>query len=167
MLFMLHLVGVAVYYDVRYRRIPNGLIVVGLLMGLVYQVRHFRLAGLAAYGAGVLFPVAVLGFLYYFRMMGAGDIKLLSVIGGFLGPFQGFLCIIYTFLIGGAIAVALLFKRRIFFKRIHYFRDYVFQYLQTRQWSPYMQPKDEEGSLYFSIPVFISLFCFWGVFIDK
>ena len=162
MLFLVHLVGAVVYYDIRYRRIPNGLIVVGLLMGLVYQVRHFRLTGLAVYGAGVFLPVAVLGFLYYFRMIGAGDIKLLSVIGGFLGPFHGFLCIICTFLIGGVLAVVLLFKRRIFLKRILYFQNYVYQYLQTRQWSPYMRSKDEAGSFYFSVPVFISLLCFFG-----
>ena len=162
MLFLLHLAGAAVYFDVRYQRIPNGLIITGLLLGLVYQISHYRLAGLAAYGAGVLLPVAVLGFLFYFRMMGAGDIKLFSVIGGFLGPVDGLLCIVYTFLFGSVIAVVLLFKRRIFFKRILYFQTYLSKYFQTNRWSPYMQQEDREGRFYFSIPVFLGLLCYLG-----
>ena len=162
MLFLLHLSGAAVYYDVRYQRIPNGLIITGLLLGFVYQISRLQLMGLAVFGAGIVLPVVLLSFLYYFRMMGAGDIKLLAMIGGFLGPADGLLCIFYTFLFGGVIAVGLLFKRRIFIKRILYFQMYVIQYLQTGQWCPYIRQEDRECCFCFSIPVFLSLTAYLG-----
>lgn len=162
MLLLLHLAGAAVYYDLRYQRIPNRLIVAGLFLGLLYQIDHSRWMGLIEYSAGVVLPVAVLFILLYFRMMGAGDIKLLSVIGGFLGPMNGLRCIIYTFLFGSIIAVVLLIKRRNLYSRLCYFKTYLFQYLKSKQWSPYMQQEDRDSHFYFSVPVFLSLLCFLG-----
>lgn len=162
MIFLLHLTGAAVFFDVRYQRIPNGCIVAGLLGGLAYQWIYFRAAGLALYMMGILLPVIVLGILFYFRMIGAGDVKLLSVIGGFLGPMDGFWCMIYAFLIGGMISAILLIKRRNFYSRFFYFKTYFSQFLETKQWKPYMRAEDEDSHLYFSIPIFLSLLCRMG-----
>lgn len=162
MLLLVHLTGAAVYYDLRYKRIPNGFIVTGLLLGFFYQVSHFQWRGLINYGAGVVLPVLILGILFYFRMMGAGDIKLLSVIGGFLGPKSGLRCILYTFLFGSVLSVILLIKRRNLFSRFLYFKMYLFQYLNSKQWSPYMQLRDSDSDFCFTVPVFLSLLCFLG-----
>ena len=159
MIFLLHLIGTAVFYDVMYQKIPNEWIAAGLLCGLAYQISSFHWAGLAMYAAGVFVPVVVLSILYYFRMMGAGDIKLLGVIGGFLGPADGFRCMIYTFLFGGVISAILLIKRRNLFARLFYFKTYFSRYLETKQWSPYMRAEDKDSQMYFSIPVFFSLLC--------
>lgn len=161
-LLLLHLTGAAVYFDLREQRIPNGLILTGLLLGMVDQFQRSLWKGLVTYGAGIFVPVLMLGALYYFRMIGAGDIKLLSVIGGFLGPYNGFLCVIYTFLIGSVIATVLLIKRQNLISRFIYFKTYVFQYLQTKEWRPYIQKEDRDSQFYFSIPVLLSLLCYIG-----
>lgn len=162
MLLLLHLAGAAVFFDILYQKIPNRLIMAGLIMGLLYQIRHSGISGFLIYGAGAILPVMILGILYFFRMMGAGDIKLLCVMGSFLGPVTGFLCILYTFLIGGVISAVLLLKRQILIRRITYFQNYVTRYLQTKQWSPYMEKDDRDSQFYFSIPVFLSLLCHLG-----
>ncbi len=42
---------------------------------------------------GLLVPILILGILFIFRMLGAGDIKLLSVIGSMIGPTKILNCI--------------------------------------------------------------------------
>lgn len=162
MLLLLHLAGAAVFFDILYQKIPNGLIFTGLSLGFVYQICHLGLPGVLLFIAGAVLPVILLGSLYYFRMMGAGDIKLLCVAGSFLGPVTGFLCILYTFLIGGILSAVLLLKRQNLIRRIVYFQNYIFEYLQTKQWSPYMDRTDRDSHLCFSIPVFLSLLCHMG-----
>lgn len=162
MLLLLHLAGAAVYFDILYQRIPNCLIIVGLILGLICQISCYGIFGFLLFCAGAVLPVMILGILFYFRMMGAGDIKLLCVTGSFLGPITGLLCIFYTFLIGGILSAVLLHKRHKFICRIVYFQNYVTQYLRTKQWTPYMDKQDRDSHLCFSIPVFVSLLCHFG-----
>lgn len=160
--FLLHLTGGAVLWDLKYRKIPNGWIVTGLLCGLWQQIYDHGWTGAGIYFSGVLIPLIFPGFLYYFRMIGAGDIKLLCVIGGYLGPERVLWCIVYTILFGGLISAVLIFKRKNLFKRIYYFKTYLSRILETRQWNPYRIPKDEDGIFCFSIPVFIGMVCVLG-----
>lgn len=162
MAFLLHLTGVAVLWDLKYRKIPNGLIAVGLLCGFWQQVYDSGLPGVGIYFSGVFLPIVFPGALYYFRMIGAGDIKLLCVIGGYLGPGRVLWCVVYTFLSGGVISAILIFKRKNLFKRFFYFITYLSQFLETRQWKSYRIPGDEDSSFCFSLPVFIGMVCVLG-----
>ncbi len=55
-----------------------------------------------------LFPAAVLLPLFVLRLLGAGDIKLLMVLGLFMGFPAVWQCILRTFLAGGVISLVLL-----------------------------------------------------------
>ena len=69
-------------------------------------------SSLGSWICGLLVPILILGILFIFRMLGAGDIKLLSVIGSMIGPTKILNCISYSFLIGAVISAALIdFKR--------------------------------------------------------
>lgn len=149
-------------WDLRDHKIPNGLIAVGLLCGLWQQMYDFGWAGVGIYLSGVLLPMIFPGCLYYFRMIGAGDIKLLCVAGGYLGPVQTLWCIIYTFLFGGLFSAILIFKRKNLVKRFFYFKTYLSQFLETRQWRPYRKPEDEDGTFCFSLPVMLGVICVLG-----
>lgn len=79
------LLGIAAMIDVRERRIPNWLVGAGVLLGSLFHVLGaqgmgiaFALSGLAV-GLVALFPLYALG------VMGAGDVKLMGMIGAFLG----------------------------------------------------------------------------------
>lgn len=106
--FLVLVLLLAVVYDQREQRIPNLLILIGLIAGLVWNVCQgglegllFSLKGFAA-GLGLLFiPFAMGG-------MGAGDVKLLAVVGTFKGYIFAFHTFIYMALWGGFIAVILL-----------------------------------------------------------
>lgn len=79
------LLGASCVTDIRSRRIPNVLILVGLLVGLFSQAQSGGLAGLGFGFLGALVALVVLGPGFAAGRMGGGDVKLAMVCGTFLG----------------------------------------------------------------------------------
>lgn len=105
------LVAIAAIFDIRYRRIPNWLVLSGIIAGLAWNLSTSGWSGLgrAAEGLGLGF---VLYFpLYLIRARGAGDVKLLAAVGAITGPGNCFWIFLLTAVLGGIIAVILLLFR--------------------------------------------------------
>ncbi|WP_459780393.1 prepilin peptidase [Blautia glucerasea] len=96
---MLTIAGTAVVMDISSMRISNGWILCSLLTGFLYSISGkgpcFR-----EFAFGTLIPAAVLGGLCWFRMLGAGDIKLICSLGGIMGPEPVWRCMGISFFIG-------------------------------------------------------------------
>src|SRR5450432_3942144 len=114
---LLALVLGAAVYDVRYRRIPNWITVLGALLGvllntfpgLLYQ--HF----LKVDWSGLWFSLAGLGFafgiyvvLYALRAMGAGAVKLMAAAGAIVGWQNWFGIFVITAIVGGVMSLILI-----------------------------------------------------------
>ena len=120
------LTGVAaVLCDLDKGKIPNGLILLALAAGFGWQVSMYGAAGVLHFLGGMMLPVLLLGGLFYFRMMGAGDIKLCCALGGVMGLGAIWKCILFSFLAGACIAAVLLIFNHNFCERILYFIKYV------------------------------------------
>ncbi|MCD8336789.1 MAG: prepilin peptidase [Lachnospiraceae bacterium] len=159
---MLSLTGIAmtaVLCDLWKERIPNAVISVGLAMGLIYQLYAEGIAGMVLFLGGIMLPVLLFGALYFFRMMGAGDIKLLCVAGGFLGPTGVFFCIVRSIFIAAVISMLILYRNRMLESRLIYFWRYVTDFSATGRWKPYMSGVDEKAKFCFSVPVLIGILC--------
>ena len=83
-------------FDVGTRRIPNFITVGGLFVALVLR---FSIGGVDALVGGLL--GALLAFmltfpLFMLRSMGGGDVKLLTAVGAFLGPYNTFIALLAT-----------------------------------------------------------------------
>src|SRR5580704_12325949 len=105
------LVLVAAIFDIRFRRIPNWLVLAGIIAGFTWNVYSSGWSGLrsAAEGLGLGF---VLYFpLYLIRARGAGDVKLLAAVGAITGPGNCFWIFLSTAILGGIIALLLLMVR--------------------------------------------------------
>lgn len=95
-ILLLSVLLVAVSSDLRSRRIPNNLILAGWCVALVWHalaapgawafdpVSPGGVGFLLALLAGAILLVAFMPF-YVLRIMGAGDVKLMSVVGTFFG----------------------------------------------------------------------------------
>jgi prepilin peptidase CpaA len=98
--------------DMSERIIPNGL--VGLVaasgLGLSLLLR-FDQAWIGLLAAFLL--ILVLGTLAHFRMMGGGDVKLLSAVSLLVPPVQIGALVIYTAVAGGILSAAYLIARQI------------------------------------------------------
>jgi prepilin peptidase CpaA len=98
--------------DVVARRIPNLIVLCGLIAALLVQV---WLLGWQTGGAqwieGALAGFALLFPFYLLRGMAAGDVKLMMTIGAWVGPQMALHIALATFLIGGAWSIVVIVYR--------------------------------------------------------
>jgi prepilin peptidase CpaA len=103
-LVLLVILAAAVVCDIRMRKIPNRLIVAGLLLGFGGAMLPGGLGAMEALsgfgiGFGVFLP------LYMLRVLCAGDVKLMAVVGAFLGTGATLGAMLFGLAAGGVIAV--------------------------------------------------------------
>jgi prepilin peptidase CpaA len=111
----------AVWHDLRARRIPNQLVLWGALAGLALQAglpsgaglysTPFGALGLLAALAGLATGLALLLPMYALGTLGAGDVKLLAMIGAFLGPQQVLGAALLAMLAGGVLGLSVALYR--------------------------------------------------------
>jgi len=104
----------ALVHDVLFRRIPNTLVLAGMALGFLFQACAPDGTGLFSGGAGQGPVAALLGALtglalflpfYVLRVMGAGDVKLLAMIGVWFGPAEVAWAALWTLLAGGVLSI--------------------------------------------------------------
>ncbi len=83
-LTLLTVLVLAVVEDFREMKISNRLIAFGLILGLALRIMGEGGAGIVHFLVNISIPVILLFLLFQMRALGAGDIKLFSVAGGFL-----------------------------------------------------------------------------------
>jgi len=96
----------AAWHDIKSHRIPNLLILAGALTGVFLRAWLEGWLGVALAIEGFLVGLVVLLPFYIFRMLGAGDVKLMAMVGVYLGPWGVLGALLATFLAGGVLAVA-------------------------------------------------------------
>tara|TARA_R110002073_G_scaffold119379_5_gene260600 strand:- start:3931 stop:4443 length:513 start_codon:yes stop_codon:yes gene_type:complete len=109
----------AAYQDIRSYRIGNALVFSGALLGLLLNV--FLPTGiglyqsLAGWGMGLLLLLP----LYLLRAMGAGDVKLMAMVGAFLGPQAIMVTLLYVLVTGGVLSICVAIYRGVL-KKLFY-----------------------------------------------
>lgn len=105
--------------------------------------------------AATVLPVLLLIILYILRMLGAGDIKLFSAIGAIMGVKFILYTIIYSFLSGGVIALALISLRKNGKQRLTYLYTYIKNCILTRSFQQYtaFDDKSDGSKFHFSYAI--------------
>lgn len=105
---LIALLVVAAVIDWRTMRIPNWLTVSGMVYGLAVNALHATGigAGLLHATFGLAVGLALMLPLYLIRVLGAGDAKLMAMVGAFVGPAAVFKATVVVFIVGGVIALA-------------------------------------------------------------
>lgn len=99
---------IAAINDLRSRKIPNWLTFPAIGAGIGYHTYMKGYQGFFFSTKGVLLGIALLILFYIGGGTGAGDVKLLGAVGGFLGPLGVFKAFIFTALIGGVYSFIIL-----------------------------------------------------------
>lgn len=102
----------ALRQDLDCRRISNRLILAGIGCGAALRIFTEGSWQIGRLTADLLLPVGLLFILYLFRVLGAGDLKLFSMISIFIGRKAGFCVIRYAFLAGAAAGLLSILNRR-------------------------------------------------------
>lgn len=98
--------------DLKHHRISNRLVAGGLVFAFAFHFLVPSLLGVGRSALGMLLGFAMLLPFYLLRGMAAGDVKLMSMVGAFLGPALTFWAVVATFLVGGVWAVVAVSRRR-------------------------------------------------------
>jgi prepilin peptidase CpaA len=109
---LLLLVCVAAVNDLATRRIPNRLLLAGLAGAFVLHLLSGE-PGLALMRAcgGLGLGLAVFLPFYLMRGMAAGDVKLMAVVGAFVGPAAAFEIAVLTWCAGGVMILVVVLVR--------------------------------------------------------
>ena len=107
------LVAQAAVTDLAMRKIPNVLILSGLLLAMILHLLGGEpWAPVSQWLAGALAGFFLFLPLYLLRGMAAGDVKLMVMVGAFVGPSAALKIGVLAYLIGGVMALLLLLCSR-------------------------------------------------------
>lgn len=152
----------ATLFDIHGGKIPNALFpafMAKMICDCIFLqegLRLIRFTVLAGMILICLFP------LFRFRMMGAGDIKLLACIGGCIGFRQALEFLFATFLCGAGIAILFICSGIGLFGRLKKVFHYFENAKDIRDFPAYMEAWQEIGSFHFTIPIFMSVLLWVG-----
>ncbi|UTR11519.1 prepilin peptidase [Evansella sp. LMS18] len=157
---------VSLITDIRSRKILNIVTFPAILFGLIYYSIADGFSGFLFSGAGFLVGFALLLLPYLLGGMGAGDVKLMAAIGALTGISFVLYSFVYTALIGGAISIFLIMKKRGVFNSIKSFFFSVI-YLRSSLGS-LIFPKEKQNSIAFpyGVAIVFGTVCafIWGGF---
>lgn len=134
---------IATIKDVKMYQVPNTIIAIGLISGLISNLIDYGMEGITVWCFGVMTPLILLIMFFALRMIGAGDVKLFMVIGGFIGSILVLKSIFIALILGAIMSVIKLYKSYNFYIRINYLKEYLFNIIKTKKFEEYYNLKKD------------------------
>ena len=106
------LVLLAIYSDLRWRRIPNCLTLPAIAFGFLLNFLGNSWNGLIFAFFGLVVGMGLLMLPYLLGGMGGGDVKLMGALGAMLGSYSVLNIFLYATLVGGGIAIVVVMANK-------------------------------------------------------
>lgn len=163
LIILVLLLFLAAILDFYRGKIPNILVFIGCCYGMIrllyYQDMIYHIPG-------VLFPVIILFPLYKIGVIGAGDIKLFSMLGFYFTFMETIFCIFMTFVLGAVVSIIFFMRYENFLERMTYLFSYLKECLSLGHFQCYYSAskgkqisnqKEDQSKIHLAIPIFISV----------
>jgi prepilin peptidase CpaA len=108
-----------IYYDVRYRRIPNVLVLATLVAGISINTVFNGLQGTLSSVEGFALAFFPMLLMHIFGAMGAGDVKLFGAVGAVLGVSLVPLAFVVVVMLGAVLAIYTMLRAGTVFTTLH------------------------------------------------
>jgi len=119
LLLLIPMAAFIVYYDVRYRRIPN-LFVLGLLIGgLTINISFGGFNGALTSVEGFALAFLPMFLIHVFGAMGAGDVKLFGAVGSVIGVSMVPMTFVVVVMLGAVLAIYTMLRSGTMFSTLH------------------------------------------------
>lgn len=99
--------------DILEHRIYNGVLLPALMLAFLFNGLLAGLPGLLDCFMGLVLGMAVLFPIYFLRGTSAGDVKLLGIVGAFLGANGALIAGVATLCFGGVLGIVFIVWRRV------------------------------------------------------
>lgn len=167
------LLTAAVIMDFFFDKIYNEWILVLFVTGMLCAVWSGGFGGSIKALVSMTIPIFLLYPLFMIGAIGAGDVKLLSVIGSFFTVREIFICVLVSFLLGAVFSVLKMAAEKNFLQRLRYLLSYVCDVFKNKEWKLYETQKNEftqdnepkaikerkernKGKIHFALPIMLS-----------
>lgn len=149
--------------DIRERRVSNRLISLGWLLGLVRNLGEYGWVGGFHFLLQISVPVLMFYLFFLMHALGAGDIKLFSVISSCIGLRELMNVIVYSFLVGAVCSMVLLIRNKNLYSRFMYLSNYVRTALLTKSIAKYDYEADgKQNYIHFSVAICLGFLVYLG-----
>ncbi len=157
---------ICLFTDIKSRKILNMVTLPSIVFAIAYNFLSTGFEGFLFSGKGLIVGLCLLLIPYLLGGMGAGDVKLMAAIGALLGTSFVFYSFIYTALIGGIIAIILIFKTngvknsiKAFFFNLIFLRGSIGSMVLSKN-------KNNSISFPYGVAIVLGTFCtlIWGGF---
>ena len=157
-IMLLCILCMAVFFDFRYRKIPNLLIVIGILISITQWILHDPMRLINNQIPLIIIPIICLYFFFKIGAMGAGDIKLYCLLCFYLSLEQFLKVFFISFLISAIFSLAKMLYLGNIFNRFCYFMTYLSTCISNKKVIPYYQNNNNKfmSTITLSLPVLIS-----------
>ena len=118
-ILLIPLAIIIIYYDVRYRRIPNAYVLATLISGITINATFGGVSGALSSVGGCVLAFVLIFVLHVFGAMGAGDVKLFSAIGAVTGASLVIPTFFVVILTGGLLALVPIIRARAITATMH------------------------------------------------
>jgi prepilin peptidase CpaA len=148
----------AAWHDVKNFRIPNTITVSGVLLGIALNAVLPSAVGFTAALQGFALGLFGLLPLYLLRIWGAGDVKLMAVVGAFLGPVGLWGSLLISLLIGGIVALFIAAHRRsgkLLLKNVRWMLYQMHFNVQLRTVQALDAPAESAGKIPYAVPILL------------
>ncbi|MEN3326185.1 MAG: prepilin peptidase CpaA [Acidobacteriota bacterium] len=108
-----------VYYDVRYRRIPNMLVLSLLIGGLTINISFGGLNGALTSLEGLALAFLPMFLIHMFGAMGAGDVKLFGAVGSVIGVSMVPMTFVVVVMLGAVLAIYTMLRSGTILSTLH------------------------------------------------
>lgn len=152
----------AVDMDLRAEKVENRWLLVCIVLITAMRLILHGWSVLPDMAAGGVVPVVLLWPLFRIRALGAGDSKLLAVLGLMMGPGDILACMVRAFLTGGVIAALLLLSSGLTGERFRYLASYVRRVLRTGVTAPYRKAGRRPEHIHMTVPIFLGVLLWAG-----
>lgn len=113
----------AVKTDVLERKISNKLLLIMIITGFIISILETGIVGIFTFALSFIFGILMLIIPFALKQMGAGDVKLVGVISGYLGIIATLNIVVYFSIIGAIIAMIIIFMKTNFPLISVYFKE--------------------------------------------
>lgn len=156
-LLLLLLLCLAALTDLKTDHIPNGLIVIGIIIGVSGSL--WCRMDLLQPAVSMFLAFALMYPLFKIGALGAGDVKLFIMVGSFVEVQEFIVILVSAFMIGAVFSLFKLLVEHNGRERVGYFLSYLSEVARARQWKIYGEYMVQDYKLYrknkihFTVPV--------------
>lgn len=119
LMLLIPLAVTVIYYDVRFRRIPNVLVLAALIAGLTINISFGGAPGALSSLGGFAVAFIPMFLMHVFGAMGAGDVKLFAAVGAVVGLALVPMTFVVVVMMGAVLAVYSMIRSRTVFSTLH------------------------------------------------